>query len=156
MVTLEKQVVAYLTQTSQKIEIAVENPVTGQVIGSISIQDEPVWASGSTCPCCCQPYPAWEALGVKARAKLIRKWSDMLWEDRKNAIAVIRRETGKTELGAWEEVVVTDTVVSYYCKHAARFLRPQTRHGAMPVRIKRDFITRRMGWQALLRLGIIR
>jgi succinate-semialdehyde dehydrogenase/glutarate-semialdehyde dehydrogenase len=134
MVTLEKQVVAHSTQTSQKAEIAVENPVTGQVIGSISITGMSEVRQAAERARAAQP--AWEALGVNARAKLIRKWSDMLWEDQKNAIAVIRRETGKTELGAWEEVVVTDTVVSYYCKHAARFLRPQTRHGAMPVRHK--------------------
>jgi succinate-semialdehyde dehydrogenase/glutarate-semialdehyde dehydrogenase len=133
MVTLEKQAAPIAAQTPPpQTEIPVTNPVTGQVIGKVPIMtaDEVRQAADRARAA----QPAWEAQGVKARAALIRRWADMLWDDQKNAIAVIRRETGKTELGAWEEVAVIDTVVSYYNKHAARFLRPQTRRSAIPVR----------------------
>ncbi len=132
MVTLEKQTAP--DGTSNQQQIPVKNPVTGQIIGSIPIISAAEVRQAVDRARAAQP--AWEARGVKERATLIRRWSDMLWDDQKNAIAVIRRETGKTQLGAWEEVAAIDTVVSYYTKHAARFLRPQTRRSAVPVRHK--------------------
>lgn len=135
MVTLEKQAVPGTASTQpSSTHIAVENPVTGEVIGSIPVMgtDEVRQAADRARAA----QPAWEAQGVKGRAAFMRRWADMLWADQKNAIKVIRQETGKTELGAWEEVAVVDTVVSYYYKHAAHYLRPQTRRSAIPVRHK--------------------
>lgn len=132
MVTLEKQSAPDAIHISQQSEIAVQNPVTGAVIGTV-----PVLTAGAVRQAADRArlaQPEWEARGVKARLALLRKWADMLWDDQKNAVAVIRRETGKTELGAWEEVAVIDTLVSYLRKHAAGILRPQTRRSAIPVR----------------------
>lgn len=128
MVTLEKPTVTQIVQKT-KTEIDVLNPVTGQSIGTIPVTTVDQVRQAAERARAAQP--AWEALGVKTRASLLRRWADLLWDDQQNAIVIIRRETGKTQLGAWEEVAVIETTVSYYQKNAPRMLRPQRRRTAV-------------------------
>lgn len=118
----------------EREHIAVKNPVNGEIIGRVPVAtpDEVHQAVARARAA----QPAWEALGVKERSRLLRHWGDMLWDDQKTAIQTIRRETGKTEMGAWEEVVVIDNTVAYYAHHAAHMLRPQTRKATIPVKHK--------------------
>jgi len=111
-------------------QIAVKNPVTGATLGSIPIMTaEQVRAAAARARAA---QPAWEQRVVKERAALLQKWGDLLWEDQKTAVQTVRAETGKNEIGAWLEVVVLDTIVSYYAHHAPRLLRPQTRRSLFP------------------------
>jgi succinate-semialdehyde dehydrogenase/glutarate-semialdehyde dehydrogenase len=110
-------------------QIEVKNPVTEEVIGRVPANTpeevrqivERVRAA----------QPAWEALGVKQRAHLLRKWGDLLFED-PQIVQAIRAETGKNTLGALQEVLVIENTVSYYTHHAPRLLRPQTRRATLP------------------------
>lgn len=133
MVTLEKPAVPQVAAPSPTTTtIDVFNPVTGLSIGTIPVTSaEQVRLAAERARAA---QPAWEARGVKERAALLRRWADTLWDDQKNAIATIRRETGKTELGAWEEVITLDITVDYFHKTAARILRPQLRRSAIPMR----------------------
>lgn len=110
--------------------IAVKNPVTSETIGEIPIMTADQVQEATARARAAQP--AWEARGVKARAGLIRKWADLLWEDQKKAIDKIRAETGKNEIGAWLEIAVIDNVVAYYHHRAPALLHPQTRRALFP------------------------
>jgi succinate-semialdehyde dehydrogenase/glutarate-semialdehyde dehydrogenase len=111
-------------------EIAVKNPITGAKIGDIPVMSaDEVRAAVARARAA---QPAWNARGAKERADLLRKWADLLWDDQKTALEKIRAETGKNEIGAWLEVVVIDTVVSYYSHHAPKLLKPQTRRSLFP------------------------
>ncbi|MBZ0301325.1 MAG: aldehyde dehydrogenase family protein [Anaerolineae bacterium] len=109
----------------------VTNPVTGALIGRVPTADRAeVEAAVARARAA---RPAWEALGTRARARLLRRWADLLWAEREAAIRVICAETGKTWVGAYNELFVTDNISLYYSGHAPRLLRPQTRRALFPV-----------------------
>lgn len=113
-------------------EIAVQNPVTGQTIGCIPVLTmEEVQQAADRARA---TQPAWEALGVAARARLVRRWGDLMWERQAQLIEMIRAETGKTEWGAQMEVMVLDENIGYYAHHAPQWLQPQTRRSLAPVK----------------------
>lgn len=110
--------------------IPVTNPVTAEVIGEIPVATpEEVRAAVERARAA---QPAWEARGVRERARLVRAWADLLWAEQKTAMQKIRAETGKNDTGAWLEVLVIDNTVSYYTHHAPRLLHPQTRRSLLP------------------------
>jgi acyl-CoA reductase-like NAD-dependent aldehyde dehydrogenase len=78
--------------------------------------------------------PAWEAMGVGERARLVRRWGELMWERQRHINAVIRAETGKTEWGAQMEIMVLDENINYYAYHAPQWLKPQTRRSLAPVK----------------------
>jgi aldehyde dehydrogenase (NAD+)/succinate-semialdehyde dehydrogenase/glutarate-semialdehyde dehydrogenase len=113
-----------------KEQIAVTNPVTGAEVGQIPVMTaEEVRAVVERARAA---QPAWEALGVKERARLVRAWGDLLWEDQKTAMQKVRAETGKNDTGAWLEVLVVENTVSYYTHRAPQILRRQTRRSLLP------------------------
>jgi acyl-CoA reductase-like NAD-dependent aldehyde dehydrogenase len=112
-------------------QISVSDPVTGQTIGTIPVMDRAAVEAAAARARAAQP--AWEALGAKARGKLLRRWADTIWGDRDRLMALIRRETGKSESSALLEAAALDNIATYYAQHAARILRPQRRKTVFPV-----------------------
>lgn len=114
--------------------IVVTNPITGNSIGQTPITTpEEVRAAFLRAKAAQQE---WNALGVKARGKLILAWVDLLWEKQSEIIQAIRDEMGKTETSAFMEVGVIYNTALYYIHHAPRLLRPQTRRSGVPVKHK--------------------
>ncbi|MBN1964637.1 MAG: aldehyde dehydrogenase family protein, partial [Anaerolineae bacterium] len=119
------------TSASDQPLIAVKNPVTGEVIGSVpNHTPDQVQAAVERARAA---QPAWNARGVKDRARLLRRWADALWNDRNDLIGVIRRETGKNETGALLEVIVLDNALEYYAYRTPRLLRPRKRRTLFPL-----------------------
>lgn len=115
----------------QPAVIAVYNPISEQMIGQVpntSANDviTAVERAGDA-------SSMWQALGVAERARLLRKFGDLLWTDQTNAMRVIREETGKNDTGAFIEVMGIDNAVSYYCSNAQSFLKPQSRQPIFPL-----------------------
>jgi len=111
--------------------IPVENPVTGQVIGTVPQSTrEDVQAAVEKARAA---QVAWGDRTPRDRAHIIQKWVKMLWEDQQNAMRIIREETGKNDTGAFIEIMVTDTLASYYVQHGPRLLKPQRRSPAFPL-----------------------
>jgi succinate-semialdehyde dehydrogenase/glutarate-semialdehyde dehydrogenase len=112
--------------------IAVINPVTGEEIGKI-----PVTSAGEVQAAverAREAQPAWEAIGAKGRGRLLRRWADLMWDGQAELIRVIRAETGKNDVGAWQEICVVDNTVNYYAQTAPRFLSPHSRRTLFPVK----------------------
>ncbi len=116
---------------SVQLHISVTNPVTGEQIGALPIMNELEVAAAVARARAAQP--AWAALGVKARTRILRRWIDSVWRDRETMMRVIRRETGKTDPGAFVEIAVLDVAVNYYIAHAPHLLRPQRRSPLFPL-----------------------
>lgn len=111
--------------------IEVYNPISEQIIGRVpnTSADDVMMAverAGDA-------SLAWGALSVAERARLLRRFGDLLWEDQTNAMRVIREETGKNDTGAFIEVMGIDNAVAYYCSNADDFLSPQSRQPIFPL-----------------------
>lgn len=112
-------------------KITVTDPVSGAVIGSVPLSTpEQVAAAAARAR---QAQPAWEALGARGRARAARRWQALLWQHREELVAINRRETGKTTIGALIEVLVLDLLLDYYARHAPRLLRPHRRRTLIPL-----------------------
>lgn len=111
--------------------ITVKNPVTQEVLGSVPIMTpDDIHAAVQRARAA---QPLWEALGVRERARRIQRWKNMIWADQKNCMAVIRRETGKTDANAFVEICVMDAAVDFNTSRAPALLRPQRRSPFIPL-----------------------
>lgn len=128
MAIIERQNVS---GTAAQRRLDVTNPVSGNIIGSISIDTAAdVQAAVGRAR---QAQHAWAALPVKERSRIMRRWGDLLWEKQQELIGIIRDETGKNETGAFLEVLALETLVSYYSHNAHKILRPQKRKSLLPL-----------------------
>jgi acyl-CoA reductase-like NAD-dependent aldehyde dehydrogenase len=110
--------------------IEVKDPVTGEVIGSVSNSTPEQVRAAVERARVIQPY--WEERGALGRARFLRLWAEELWRSRASVIHSIRQETGKNETGALLELIVFDIVADYYAARAPRLLRPQKRRALFP------------------------
>jgi len=109
----------------------VKNPLTLEVIGQIPVTSPQEVEDAAERARFAQR--AWAALTIQERAKLLQNWGDLLWERQEEAIRVIRRETGKPDSGAFLELLVVDSVITYYAQNAARILSPKSRKTQFPI-----------------------
>lgn len=110
---------------------SVTNPMTGEQIGELPILGREAVEAAVKRGRAAQP--AWEALGARARGRLLRRWADLMWNDREQLQALIRRETGKSDPSALLEVAALDNIATYYAYHAAGILRRQRRGTIFPI-----------------------
>ena len=115
----------------QTRHIEVVNPVTGRVIDRIPDNTPDEVAAAVAAARAAQP--AWEAMGVEHRLRLLHRWADLIYAERRTGISINRAETGKTEPGAHEEILVIDATVAYYYYTAPEMLRPKTRRSLLPL-----------------------
>jgi succinate-semialdehyde dehydrogenase/glutarate-semialdehyde dehydrogenase len=121
-----------IVEVAEPERIPVKNPVTGEVFDSIpAMSAEDVNAAVDRAR---RAQPAWAALSVEARGALLRRWGEAVWDNQKEMIRIIRRESGKNELGAWQEIAVLDAVCAYYAQNASGMLRPQRRTAFVPIK----------------------
>jgi acyl-CoA reductase-like NAD-dependent aldehyde dehydrogenase len=102
-------------------EIAVENPATGAVIAHVADMGADEVAELARLGRAAQP--GWQALGFDGRARVMlamRKW---LMDHSERVVSTIVSETGKTYEDAYmAELVYTGGALTYWSKHAKRFL----------------------------------
>ena len=105
--------------------LTVSNPITGEQVGRVPVMTAAMVAELAAEARAAQP--AWAALSVRARGRLLQRWTDRLWEDRDTLYAIIRAETGKVTGGGFAEHAVIDNVVHYYARRAPGLLADQSR-----------------------------
>lgn len=111
--------------------ITVTNPITSETVGTIPITPPDQVASAVARASAAQPD--WESLGVAARARVIRAWQALMWQEQASLIDIIRAETGKSHGGALSETLVVDLMAGFAVRHAPRLMRPQKRTPAFPI-----------------------
>lgn len=112
-------------------EIAVKNPVTGEVIGTVTNHTaETVEKAVQRVR---KAQRIWAARPIANRAEIVQRFADLLWERRPEAYRIVRSETGKTEAGAYIEVLGIDNTAFWLSQNAESVLSPQRRKPFIPV-----------------------
>ncbi|MCU0514475.1 MAG: succinic semialdehyde dehydrogenase [Anaerolineae bacterium] len=111
--------------------IPVHNPVTGEQIGSVP-QSTPGQVAAAVARAR-RAAAGWAALSVTARLHTLRRFADLLWERQDDMIRIIRRETGKPDGMALNEIIALDAHLTFWVNHAAGILHDQTRRAIVPV-----------------------
>ncbi len=75
---------------------------------------------------------AWAKRPVSERAAIFSRYHDLLLDRQSELLDVIQTETGKARVWAFEEVIDTAMTSQYYADHAAGYLKPKSRRGALP------------------------
>ena len=76
--------------------------------------------------------PAWAALSVRQRAKVMLAFHDLIQQRREQGLDLVQLETGKARRDAMEELLDVMVNARHYARDAARLLRPKRHRGAFP------------------------
>jgi acyl-CoA reductase-like NAD-dependent aldehyde dehydrogenase len=107
--------------TTDYREIPVENPATGQAIGSIPNHSADEVANMITRARAAQP--GWEAMGFEGRARVLRRAQKWVLDNADRIVRTIVSETGKTyEDAQLAEVSYAANAFGFWAKHAPEFL----------------------------------
>ncbi|PYX83244.1 MAG: aldehyde dehydrogenase [Acidobacteria bacterium] len=129
------------------LEIAVHkvvstNPATGETLGSFdSASGEEVRRAVSRAH---SAQGNWNALGIRNRLAIIRKFQQLLHENKSGVAQLVSREVGKPYVEALltEVVVVLDTA-RFLLDNAYRLLRPEpVPHGSLAMKTKSGLLLR--------------
>jgi succinate-semialdehyde dehydrogenase / glutarate-semialdehyde dehydrogenase len=75
----------------------------------------------------------WSRIPMGRRARIFLRFHDLVLARQVQLLDLIRLESGKARLHAFEEVADTTIVSRHYARHAAGYLRPRRRQGAFPL-----------------------
>jgi acyl-CoA reductase-like NAD-dependent aldehyde dehydrogenase len=121
MASVEHQDPGVLTNGGSASTIAVENPATGEVVGTVR-QIEPAEVQ-EMARRARAAQPAWHELGFRARGEIMHRARKWLFANAERVIETVVSETGKT----WEDAQLTDflytvTALNFWAKQAERYL----------------------------------
>src|SRR5947209_8164234 len=123
-------------------QFAVHNPATGETIGTLPIfSAEQINAAVERAAVA---QRRWAGTSVRERLKILKRFGQLLCEQKSTVAAVISREAGKPEIEALstEILVVLDTV-EYLRNHVSEFLLPRpVPHGNPIMKLKRGVLLR--------------
>jgi acyl-CoA reductase-like NAD-dependent aldehyde dehydrogenase len=131
-----------IAPTQAASQFTVRNPATQEIIGTLpGFNAEQVDAAVDRAAAA---QKRWAAMPVKDRLKILKRFGELLCDQKSAVAAVISREAGKpeTEALSTEILVVLDTV-KYLCDQVAEFLLPQAiPHGNPIMKLKRGTLLR--------------
>jgi len=118
-------------------ELQVIDKATSQVIASLPIDDADAVASATSTARAAQP--AWAALPVKERVRLLKLARKELLRDKDAIRDVLARETGKVPFDVIGEIFSICQDIGHYSRKAHKWLKPR-RTGTFPLLGKRGLI----------------
>jgi succinate-semialdehyde dehydrogenase/glutarate-semialdehyde dehydrogenase len=105
-------------------EVVSRNPATGEVLGRFDCATTADVRAAVLAAHDAQP--AWRDLGVRERARIVRKFQRLLYDRKREIAQLITRECGKPLIEALlTEVVVVIDCCRFLADSAPRFLRPE-------------------------------
>lgn len=123
--------------------LTVSNPITGELVGRA-----PVMTAGTVAELAAvarAAQPAWAALPIQERGRLLKRWTDRLWDEQETLYAIICAETGKVKGGAFSEHAVIDNLTHYYARSAPAILAPQKRRVTFHLRQRAQVVFHPLG-----------
>ncbi|HEX6238363.1 MAG TPA: succinic semialdehyde dehydrogenase [Acidimicrobiales bacterium] len=108
----------------------IRSPLTGEVIGQVPIgtaQDVAAAVERAR-----EVQRAWAATPVRARAKVLLRYHDLVFENQHDLLDLIQAENGKARVWAFEEIMDQAITARYYARLAPRALKPTRRLSAVP------------------------
>ena len=136
MATVEQQPAAASTN-GRADQISVENPATGEVVGSVPNRSAAEVAEIVARARAAQP--AWEALGFEGRGRIFMRAQKWVIDNSDRIVATIVSETGKTHEDAQlAEIAYAANAFGFWAKNAPEFLADErVRSASVFVRGKR-------------------
>src|SRR5512132_2921709 len=104
--------------TAETFEVI--NPADGSVIANVPV-DGPAEVAAAVARVCAN-QPAWEALGIKGRARWLGKLRDWLLDHQDEIADTMQRETGKVRAEAMGETPYITDLINFYGKKARRYI----------------------------------
>ncbi|HEY7933277.1 MAG TPA: succinic semialdehyde dehydrogenase [Solirubrobacteraceae bacterium] len=102
-------------------EIPVENPATGQIVGTVPDLDSDSVAAMAKRARAAQP--TWAAYGFDGRARVLRRAQKWLMDNSERVIETIVSETGKTyEDAEFAEIAYAGNAFGFWASHASEYL----------------------------------
>src|SRR5688572_13246189 len=129
--TIQAQAPPKVQEKPSQAFIDVYDPRTGQAFDRIPVYTREMVEETAKRARAAQP--AWAAVPVKERCKILKRFANLLLEQQDRMMKVLRRETGKADGGAFAEVAVVTNVTDYYTRHAPKWLKPQRKSGFAPL-----------------------
>jgi len=121
--------------------IEVENPATGEVVGSVPAMGPDDVAALVARARAAQP--AWEAIGFDGRATVLRRAQKWVTENQDRVIATIVSETGKTHDDALiSEIGYAAAAFGFWAKHAEEYLADEKVRTSSPFVLGRKLVVR--------------
>ena len=122
-------------------DIVVENPATGEVVATVAATSPaevgPLVARARAA------QPAWEALGFKGRAQVLRRAQGWVTDNADKIVATIVSETGKTHDDAViNEINYAAGAFGFWARHAAGYLADEKLRSVNPFVAGRRLVTR--------------
>jgi acyl-CoA reductase-like NAD-dependent aldehyde dehydrogenase len=103
-------------------EVVVKCPATGEVVGRVPVatadEVQAVAARLRTA------QPAWQQMGVEARARWLGKWRDWMLDHQDEVLTLLQLETGKSWGDTGIEIAAVQ-IINYWIDTAAEFLADQ-------------------------------
>src|SRR5215210_5831475 len=135
MATVEEQ------RTSSSNEISVENPATGEVVGSVPAVSADELREMAERGRAAQP--AWEALGFEGRARVLRRAQKWTVDNAERIAKTIVAESGKAyEDALVAEVAYATNAFGFWAKHAPEYLGDERVRSANPFVLGRKLVVR--------------
>jgi len=128
-------------EQQRSTDIQVENPATGEVVGSVpatSVEELHAMAERGRAA-----QPAWEALGFDGRAKVLRRAQKWTTDNAERIAKTIVAESGKTyEDALLAEVAYAANAFGFWAKHAPEYLGDERVRSANPFVLGRKLVVR--------------
>jgi acyl-CoA reductase-like NAD-dependent aldehyde dehydrogenase len=103
-------------------EVVVTCPATGQIVGRVPVATpDEVEAVAARLRAA---QPAWQQMGVDARARWLSKWRDWMLDHRDELLTPLQLETGKSWGDTGVEIAAVQ-IINYWIDKAAEFLAEQ-------------------------------
>src|SRR5215468_6112585 len=110
--------------------IEIQNPATGQIVGQVplaGVSDIETAVSRAR-----DAQNRWKRLAFSDRARIIRRFHDLILARRGAILDTIQSETGKSRRDALAEIVTVAGTARYYLAHGAGHLELKRRSPAVP------------------------
>lgn len=123
-------------------QIEVRNPATQQLVGFVPVLNaEEVSTAVAQAR---QAQPEWAATPLRERMQVLRRFQQLLAEQKDRIAEVISRETGKPRVEALStEILVVLDAVEFLLRHAPVLLRPEhVPHANLAMKLKRGMLLR--------------
>ncbi|MGF6887821.1 acyl-CoA reductase-like NAD-dependent aldehyde dehydrogenase [Nocardia sp. GAS34] len=101
-------------------EIAVHNPATGEVVGSVGVDSAHTVADAVRE--LRRHQPAWEAIGARGRKEWLLKLQDWILDNTDRLADVLQSETSKPRADALIDPSYAADLLGYYARRAEKFL----------------------------------
>ena len=125
----------------RELSISVENPATGEVVGSVPVRSATELAEMAQRGRAAQP--GWEALGFAGRAEVFARCQKWLIENQQRVIETIVSETGKAyEDALLAEIGYTAGAFKYWAKNAPAYLADERVRTSSPFVKGRKLVVR--------------